>query len=292
MSIGTLAETGSQVARAYQNNADVPTSTLKALEAEAKVENKFSITTIEKDQQSANDKSITPKTDVVVEISAKGLLASRIAQGEANTEQRTDNLQKETKKEEIDTQQRTTEKITEKTDTQKRAELEPSDEEKQVIDELSKRDREVRNHEQAHLSAAGNLAQGGANFSFTSGPDGKKYATGGEVNVDTSPGKTPEETIDKAARISAAANAPAQPSAQDTSVSAQATAMAAEARAELAAQGDEVAQKKEEVSDSSSIQAETDAEEGLTVPVTAAIYQETFDGSESSRAAATIDTFV
>lgn len=100
--------------------------------------------------------------------------------------------------------------------------------------ELQQRDREVRAHEQAHISASGGLASGGARFSFQQGPDGKQYAIGGEVNIDTSPGRTPQETINKAQQIRAAALAPADPSPQDRSVAAEASEMEAQARAELA----------------------------------------------------------
>jgi hypothetical protein len=99
---------------------------------------------------------------------------------------------------------------------------------------LQQRDREVRAHEQAHLSASGGLASGGARFSFQQGSDGKQYAIGGEVRIDTSPGKTPQETINKARQIRAAALAPAEPSAQDRAVAAQSGEMEVQARAELA----------------------------------------------------------
>lgn len=99
---------------------------------------------------------------------------------------------------------------------------------------LKARDREVRTHEQAHLSAAGGLAMGGASFEFVTGPDGQRYATGGEVSIDTSgvPGD-PAATLRKAETIRRAALAPAQPSGQDYSVASKATAMANQARMEM-----------------------------------------------------------
>ena len=112
-----------------------------------------------------------------------------------------------------------------------------SEEETAQIEELKSRDREVRAHEMAHLMAAGDLALGGPSFDFQTGPDGKQYAVGGEVQIDTSPVEgAPEATIRKAARIQAAANAPAEPSSQDRSVAAQAASMALSAQAELAEQ--------------------------------------------------------
>lgn len=108
--------------------------------------------------------------------------------------------------------------------------------EKRVIDELKSVDQRVRSHEQAHLAAAGELAQGGANFSYRRGPDGRQYAVGGEVRIDVSPADTPQETIIKAQRIKAAALAPADPSVQDRAVAAQATQMALQAQLEITQQ--------------------------------------------------------
>lgn len=80
-----------------------------------------------------------------------------------------------------------------------------STEEQAEIEKLRKRDQEVRTHEQAHITSAGGLAKGGATFSFQHGPDGKQYAVGGEVNIDTSPiAGNPEATIRKAQQIRAA----------------------------------------------------------------------------------------
>lgn len=111
-----------------------------------------------------------------------------------------------------------------------------SEAEARVLAQLQQRHDEVRAHEMAHLAASAGLAIGGASYSYQTGPDGKRYAVGGEVNIDTSPGRTPEETLQKAERIRAAALAPAEPSAQDRKVAAQASQMAAAARIEIALQ--------------------------------------------------------
>jgi hypothetical protein len=118
-----------------------------------------------------------------------------------------------------------------------RRESELNTEEKRELEKLKARDREVRAHEAAHKAAAGNLARGGAQFELESGPDGRRYAVGGEVSIDT--GKVsgdPQATIEKARTVRRAANAPAQPSSQDRAVAAQASRMEAEARQELTAQ--------------------------------------------------------
>lgn len=102
---------------------------------------------------------------------------------------------------------------------------------------LKSRDQEVRTHEQAHLSAAGQYAAGGASFSYQKGPDGNKYAVGGEVPIDISPEKTPEETVRKMQVVKKAALAPASPSAADRQIAAQASMAEAQARQEMLKEG-------------------------------------------------------
>ncbi len=101
---------------------------------------------------------------------------------------------------------------------------------RKLIAELSRIDRVVRTHEQAHLAAAGGLATSGATYGYQRGPDGVQYAVSGEVSIDMSPGRTPQETIAKAERIQAAAVAPADPSPQDRSVASNAAKMKMQAQ--------------------------------------------------------------
>ena len=115
-----------------------------------------------------------------------------------------------------------------------------SEEELQQVRELADRDREVRAHEQAHKSVGGQYA-GGMSFEYQQGPDGNRYAVGGEVSIDTSPERDPNATISKMRQVRAAAMAPAEPSGQDRSVAAAASAKEAEARKELAQQTAEAA---------------------------------------------------
>lgn len=107
-----------------------------------------------------------------------------------------------------------------------------SKEEKREIRKLKQRDRKVRAHEMAHQSAGGQYA-GSASYSYTTGPDNRRYAVGGSVDIETSAAKTPEETIKKADQIKRAATAPAQPSAADLQIAAKATRMKMEAQSEL-----------------------------------------------------------
>ncbi|WP_178862075.1 putative metalloprotease CJM1_0395 family protein [Thiomicrorhabdus cannonii] len=113
----------------------------------------------------------------------------------------------------------------------------------QVINQLKARDSEVKAHEMAHLAAAGGFATSGASFVYQTGPDGKRYAIGGEVGIDTSavPGD-PQATLQKAMIIQRAALAPAEPSSQDLKVAGLAMQMAAQARIEIAQQNRESAQ--------------------------------------------------
>ncbi len=106
----------------------------------------------------------------------------------------------------------------------------------QVINQLKARDSEVKQHEMAHLSAAGGYSTGGMSFIYQMGPDGRKYAVGGEVGIDiSSVAGDPQATLQKAMVVYGAALAPADPSAQDHKVASAATQMMAQARAEIVA---------------------------------------------------------
>jgi hypothetical protein len=111
--------------------------------------------------------------------------------------------------------------------------VELTPEEAEQVRELKARDREVRAHEQAHAAAGGGFA-GAPSYEMQTGPDGRRYAVGGEVPIDVSPAATPEATIAKARKIRAAATAPAQPSGADRGIAAEAAAMEAEALREKA----------------------------------------------------------
>jgi hypothetical protein len=113
-----------------------------------------------------------------------------------------------------------------------------------ILDQLRSRDSHVRSHEAAHVGAGGRYVRGGASFSYQTGPDGRQYAVGGEVGIDTSPipGK-PAETAEKMRVVRAAALAPSDPSAADLSIAAAAANAEAEALSELAATRMEAASK-------------------------------------------------
>ena len=108
-----------------------------------------------------------------------------------------------------------------------------SSEERAQVDRLVARDTEVRAHEAAHAAVAGALG-GAPSFVYQRGPDGKQYAIGGSVPINTSEGSTPEETLARAEQVRAAALAPSNPSGADRAIAAAASSMAARARMEMA----------------------------------------------------------
>lgn len=138
---------------------------------------------------------------------------------------------------------RTVEKSPEKSDNDTDA-AGLTEEERAQVRKLAARDREVRAHEAAHKAVGGPYA-GAASFTFQSGPDGRRYAVGGEVPIDVSavPGD-PDATIRKLRTVRRAALAPAEPSAQDRRVAASAEAGV------RAAQADKRAEAAEERSES------------------------------------------
>lgn len=127
-----------------------------------------------------------------------------------------------------------------------KAEKQELAQEQDEISQLAARDREVRAHEQAHAAVGGQYA-GSPTYSFQRGPDGVRYAVGGEVSIDTSKAATPEETIRKAQVVRQAALAPAEPSPQDRRVAAEASQTQAEARLELRTQQVEEEKQEREV---------------------------------------------
>lgn len=130
----------------------------------------------------------------------------------------------------------------EKKDTNSKASLSGADENDKLskedlekIEKLKSRDKEVKAHEQAHIAAGGRYVRGGAHYEYQTGPDGNKYAVGGEVSIDVSKeAENHEATIAKMQVVLRAALAPAEPSSQDRAVAAQAAREMNEAMAESA----------------------------------------------------------
>ncbi len=103
----------------------------------------------------------------------------------------------------------------------------------QRVRELARRDSEVRAHELAHQSSGGQYASS-PTYEYQRGPDGKRYAVGGEVQIDTSlVSGNPQASLAKMETVLRAALAPAQPSAQDRRVAAQASSRLVELRGQV-----------------------------------------------------------
>jgi hypothetical protein len=117
--------------------------------------------------------------------------------------------------------------------TQANQALELTPSEARMVEQLKERDREVKSHELAHKAIAGQYARGAPSFNYQTGPDGRRYAVGGEVSIDITKESDPQATLRKAEVIRRAAMAPADPSGQDRQVAMQAAIMAVEARQQI-----------------------------------------------------------
>ncbi len=102
-----------------------------------------------------------------------------------------------------------------------------------IIRELINREKEVIAHEQAHKSVGGQYA-GAMTYSYTIGPDGRRYISGGEVAINIPATDDPEQMEQALERVKQAALAPANPSPQDQAVAASAAARQQQVRAEIA----------------------------------------------------------
>ncbi|WP_372872034.1 putative metalloprotease CJM1_0395 family protein [Shewanella sp.] len=90
------------------------------------------------------------------------------------------------------------------------------------IRQLEARQKEVHAHERAHAAVGGQYARS-PSFEYEVGPDGKRYATGGEVSIDIAPVHgNARATINKMQQVYAAAMAPVNPSQADLMVAAEA----------------------------------------------------------------------
>lgn len=108
-----------------------------------------------------------------------------------------------------------------------------SPEAQKEVAKLEQTQREVIAHEAAHMAAGGQFA-GSASYTYTTGPDGKQYITGGEVPISTPATSDPRQALQNAQQVLSAATAPASPSGPDMAVAANAARMAAQARIDMA----------------------------------------------------------
>ena len=132
-----------------------------------------------------------------------------------------------------------------------------TEEEQEVVRDLKARDAEVRRHEQAHAAVGGQYA-GQPTYTYQTGPDGQRYAIGGQVSIDSAPIEgDPEATIRKLEIVRRAALAPAEPSPQDRRIAAQASAGIVRAQGELATQRQEEREAQLAESDEASTEQRT-----------------------------------
>jgi hypothetical protein len=137
-----------------------------------------------------------------------------------NAESQTSNRQAETAAQQVEQQ------VKDKQQQIEQAEI-------KQIDQLAQRDTEVKSHEQAHAAVGGSLAQS-PSYQYEKGPDGRRYAVDGEVNIDVSTvDGDAQATLSKMQKVYAAAMAPVQPSMADIRVAAQALQNMNEAKKEL-----------------------------------------------------------
>ncbi len=96
---------------------------------------------------------------------------------------------------------------------------------------LQARDAKVRQHEAAHIMAAGGQVHGGPVYDYQTGPDGRRYAVGGSVNISmTSFAGDDEAGVRQARRAARAATAAGDPSLRDMQAASHARDAAARLR--------------------------------------------------------------
>ncbi len=91
----------------------------------------------------------------------------------------------------------------------------------------------VIQHERMHMLAGGEFA-GAPSYTYTTGPDGKRYIQGGEVTMYVPAGTTLEDSEVALEKVKRAAAAPSDPSPQDLKTSAMASARQASVRKMIA----------------------------------------------------------
>lgn len=154
-------------------------------------------------------------------------------------------------------------------------------EQQRQVEELKQIDSKVHQHEQAHLAAGRDLITSGPNYTYTYGPDGKRYATGGEVGIDTAAEKQPEANIDKGQRIQTAALAPSEPSPQDYRVASLGSQLETQGHSELVRQQQEERIAQEEAARQKR-EALTPASDTVAAPAHAPSHQASVEGNQAS----------
>jgi len=85
-----------------------------------------------------------------------------------------------------------------------------------VLEKFKKADAEIKTHEQAHATIGHTTAP--ISYNYQKGPDGKMYAVGGHVRLDTSIPDEPKAAAFKLDMLQKAASAPNNPSGADNAI--------------------------------------------------------------------------
>ncbi|MEA3384660.1 MAG: putative metalloprotease CJM1_0395 family protein [Campylobacterota bacterium] len=89
-----------------------------------------------------------------------------------------------------------------------------------VLAKFKKSDADIRTHEQTHATIGATTSP--ISYNYQQGPDGKMYAVGGSVRLDTSIPKDKEAAIAKLDQISRSVSGVSDPSGADMAISTQA----------------------------------------------------------------------
>ena len=108
-----------------------------------------------------------------------------------------------------------------------------SAEDKELLQKLQARDAKVRSHETAHIMAAGGQAHGTPTYIYQTGPDGRRYAIGGSVNISMLKTGDAEHDARQARTAYRAAMATGEPSPHDMQAAMRARLREMEAAASL-----------------------------------------------------------
>lgn len=86
-----------------------------------------------------------------------------------------------------------------------------------VLDKFKNLDAQIKGHEQLHASLGD--TKGAISYNYQTGPDGKLYATGGSVRMDTSIPQDEEAALAKLDKLANAVSAPSGLSNADAAIS-------------------------------------------------------------------------
>jgi len=104
---------------------------------------------------------------------------------------------------------------------------------KNEIAQLEIREKMVINHEKMHMSVGGSLASN-PTYTYVTGPDGKKYVSGGQVDMKMPSGGSLDALLHGLKKIKSAATAVGNPSGADINTAATAAAIEASVLKEVA----------------------------------------------------------